>query len=89
MEAEFNPEADSIFGLGSHRYYLALLNGEQTAPLLKVDIGAASFCLELFWPLLLKIDPFFDKDCQAEVTEKLKEQGLVDSNGIEHTNCPS
>ena len=48
--------------------------------LLGRDINAASFCLELFWPRLMEIDPLFDDNYGAELRKRLKEQGIVAIN---------
>ncbi len=61
---------------GTDRYYQSLLAAAQPVSLLTRDIEAASFCLELFWPRLLDIDPFFAGDCRAAVLRKLAEQGM-------------
>jgi hypothetical protein len=44
------------------------------------DIKTGSFCLQLFWPRLLQIDPLFDDKHRTSVRKKLEEQGAVAIN---------
>ena len=69
------------FAFGSHEYYTTLRNGSTPIGLLKRDVSAGSFCLELFWPRLLDIDPFWDDKYRNQVVAKLKEQGVADPGG--------
>lgn len=74
MESEWGKGASSF---GSEQYYTALLNADEPIQLFVRDIAVASFCLELFWPRLLDIDPYFDQKSRAAVIEKLKQQGVA------------
>jgi hypothetical protein len=69
------------FEFGSHEYYTTLQSGSTPIGLLKRDVSAGSFCLELFWPRVLDIDPFLDDKCRTQVVAKLKEQGVADPRG--------
>jgi hypothetical protein len=64
------------FAFGSTEYYSNQQTGDTPIALLKRDVSAGSFCLELFWPRLLDIDPFLNAKTRDDVIAKLKEQGV-------------
>jgi hypothetical protein len=64
------------FTFGSNEYYSSQQTGDTPIALLKKDVAAGSFCLELFWPRLFDIDPFLNAKTKDDVTIKLKEQGV-------------
>jgi hypothetical protein len=75
VEEELGHPGISVFG--SVAYYEAGARGGAPARLINHDLNAISFSLELFWPLVLKIDPLFDEEQQSAVYAKLKEQGFT------------
>jgi hypothetical protein len=83
-ESEPKRDPEGVFGFGSTEYYASLRNGRQPIRLLERDIEAGSLCLELFWPRLLEIDPFFDEKHRTAVLQILAEQGLVNTNGTDN-----
>ena len=82
-------ESENALGLeemsafGTSRYYAALYRGSESVELLGRDIKAASFCLELFWPRLMDIDPLFDDKNGEKLRKRLKEQNIVAINDQE------
>ncbi len=79
-------ESESALGIeemsafGTSQYYAALYRGSESVELLGRDIKAASFCLELFWPRLMDIDPLFDDKNGEELRKRLKGQNIVAIN---------
>jgi hypothetical protein len=61
---------------GSHQYYYQEMNEGGPAKLILHDIGFGSFCLELFWPIALNIDPHFNKELRPQIVQILKDQGF-------------
>jgi hypothetical protein len=70
-----------VFCFGTSEFYKALIEATEPVELLAKDLNTGSFCLELFWPRLLKIDPLFDDKHRTSVREKIEEQGAVSING--------
>jgi hypothetical protein len=62
---------------GSHEYFASGQRGTTPVGPLIGDIEAASFTLQLTWPLLLSLDPFMNETTSEAVKEALKQQGLV------------
>ncbi len=79
VEEELGHPGISVFG--SAAYYEAGTKGGAPAHLVNHDLNATSFSLELFWPLVLKLDPLFDPEQQGAVCAKLKEQGFTIPEG--------
>lgn len=79
-ESEAALGIQEVSAFATARYYEALLYGNESVELLGTDIKAASFCLELFWPRLMEIDPLFDDRYGAELRKRLQEQHIVAIN---------
>jgi|GEM_PF-6030908 len=76
-ESEAALGAGEVFSFGTSGYYQALLDSNEPVEVLRGDIKTGSFCLQLFWPRLLQIDPLFDDKHRTSVRKKLEEQGAV------------
>ena len=69
-------KASEIAFEGSN-YYLLAQKHPSPSTSLKRDISAAGFCLELTWPELLDLDPFFDNNLRTNVLSKLKLKNVL------------
>lgn len=58
-------------------YYLLAQKHPSPSTSLKRDISAAGFCLELTWPEVLALDPFFDNNLRTNVLSKLKSKNVL------------
>jgi len=58
-------------------YYLLAQKHPSPSTSLKRDISAAGFCLELTWPEVLTLDPFFDNNQGTDVLNKLKSKNVL------------
>lgn len=59
------------------QYYILARNSRSPLGSLKRDLDTGSFCLELTWPEVLKIDPLFNKQKRKEVLRKLESNGAL------------
>lgn len=57
---------------GSAKFYKEEIQNGSPTSLILTDIATAGFCLELFWPVALHIDPHFDEHLRPSVVEVLE-----------------
>ncbi|HZW92579.1 MAG TPA: hypothetical protein VFF64_06370 [Candidatus Eremiobacteraceae bacterium] len=61
---------------GSSQYYEQEVKEGAPMKLILEDIGAGSFCLEMFWPIMLNIDPHFDDELRPRIVQILTDLGF-------------
>jgi hypothetical protein len=61
---------------GSSAYYREEAQNGAPLPLILKDVHAGSFCLEMFWPIALEIDPHFDKKLRPQIVQILIDHGF-------------
>jgi hypothetical protein len=61
---------------GSSEYYAREVREGAPTKLILGDISAGGFCLEMFWPVVLKIDPHFDDELRPGIVQILEKLGL-------------
>jgi hypothetical protein len=60
---------------GSTAYYREEIDHGAPPSIIIEDVGAGGFCLELFWPLALAIDPHFDEQLRPQIVKILIDHG--------------
>jgi hypothetical protein len=61
---------------GSTAYYREETQSGAPLSLILKDVHAGSFCLEMFWPIALEIDPHFDKTLRPQIVQVLIDHGF-------------
>jgi hypothetical protein len=76
--AEFEGEIEckDPHAFGSSEYYAREVREGAPTKLILGDISAGSFCLELFWPIVLGIDPHFDDELRPSFVQILQNLGV-------------
>lgn len=64
---------------GSSQYFEQEVKVGAPMKLILEDVSAGSFCLEMFWPIMLKVDPHFDDDLRPRIVQILKELEIENS----------
>jgi hypothetical protein len=61
---------------GSSAYYREEVRNGAPLSLILSDVDTGSFCLELFWPVALSIDPHFDDKLRPQIVQILLDHGF-------------
>lgn len=53
---------DTLEALEDDQYFISLQQGVSPVVSVERDIKAATFCMEMLWPKLLEMDPYFSEE---------------------------
>jgi hypothetical protein len=70
--------------LEANDYYLKAQSQPSPSKAIKRDIKAAGFCLELFWPKVMELDPFFNDEHRNNIINTLSSRGVLGKDRLKN-----